>query len=316
MASGEIVGVKLKIKLMRSHSLDSLDGGIGSVAAAATMLFVIWLGAAIIVLGPVSTLQQALKSSRVIAALDSHLPPVTTVLGSLNKLIDPNGFPQVFRGLEPSPANTALPNLGSFNSVVANARASVVKVAGTGCGGIVEGSGFVYSKGRVATNAHVVAGVRAPKVLDANGTHDTKLVFLDTNTDLAVLQVEGLAGKPLALNLANQPNGTPAVVLGYPGGGQFDAQAAALVERFSALGRNIYGQGSTVRDVYSLKAKVIPGNSGGPVLDANGQVIGVVFATSTTYNDIGYALTSHQVVNDLNIGASADSAVKTGSCSE
>jgi S1-C subfamily serine protease len=316
MTIGEVGGVRLKERLLTNHPLDRFDGSLGSVMGVATLLFAIWLGASILVLGPANGLQQELKNSRILAALDGSLPPATQVLSTINKLIDPNGFPQVFKGLEPSPGSTRVPSLGSLNSAVASASPSVVKVEGAGCGGIVEGSGFVISDGRIVTNAHVVAGVARPKVLDANGIHNTQVVWFDANVDLAVLKASDLAGKPLKLTSAEQPADTPGVVLGYPGGGDFDAQPAAVISHFNAYGRNIYGQGTTVRDIYSLRAKIIPGNSGGPLVGADGTVLGIVFATSTTYNNVGYALTGNQVAGELAQAERSTTTYSTGSCSE
>jgi S1-C subfamily serine protease len=317
MSVGEALGIRLKQRLVRIESLDTFDGGLGSVMAVATLLFAIWLGASILVLGPVNGLQQSLRNSRILSALDARLPPATKLLGSLNKLVDPNGFPQVFRGLEPNPNTSGtVPSLGSLNPVVAAARPSVVKVEGTGCGGIVEGSGFVIRSDEIVTNAHVVAGVPSPKVIDANGIHNTRVIWFDPNVDIAVLQVSNLAGKPLVLTSAEQPSNTPGVVLGYPGGGNFDAQPAAVINHFAAYGRNIYGQSSTTRDVYSLHAKVIPGNSGGPLVGTDGTVLGIVFATSTAYNNVGYALTGHQVAGELQTAERSNTTYSTGSCSE
>jgi S1-C subfamily serine protease len=174
----------------------------------------------------------------------------------------------------------------------------------------------VIKEDEIATNAHVVAGVKSPKVVDSNGIHNTRVVWFDPDVDLAVLQVSNLAGKPLAVNSSEQGGNTPGVVLGYPGGGDFNAQPAAIIDHFTALGRNIYGQGATTRDVYSLKAQIIPGNSGGPLIGSDGQVLGIVFATSTTYNDVGYALTGHQVAGELATAERSNSTVGTGSCSE
>ncbi len=316
MTLGEVAGLRLKQHLIARPSVDRLDRGFGSLMAIATMLFAIWLGASILVLGPVSGFQQSLKHSHILSTLNTNLPPATKLLSSLNKLVDPNGFPQVFRGLEPNPGNTPVPSIGSLDPVVAAARASVVKVEGTGCGGIVEGSGFVFAADHIATNAHVVAGVAAPKVIDQNGIHDTRVVWFDPGVDLAILQVSQLAGKPLSLVASDQAAGTPGVVLGYPGGGDFNAQPAAVIDHFTAYGRDIYGQGTTTRDVYSLRAKVIPGNSGGPVVGADGRVLGIIFATSTTYDTVGYALTGHQVASELSQAATATKRVGTGSCSE
>jgi len=317
MTLGEIAGIRIKQKLMRSHPLDTFDGSFGSVMAAITVLFAFWLGASILVLGPSGGLQQSLKNSRILSSLNTHLPPATSLLSSLNRLIDPNGFPEVFKGLEPNPNTSVdIPSLGSLGPVVQKAQASVVKVEGTGCGGIVEGSGFVVADGRIATNAHVVAGVISPKVIDQNGIHNTRVVWFDPDVDLAVLQVSDLAGKPLKINASEQPSNTPGVVLGYPGGGSFNAQAAAIIDHFSAYGRNIYDQGNTVRDIYSVHAHIIPGNSGGPVVGANGDVLGIVFATSTTYNNVGYALTGHQVADELVTAEQSTTTRGTGSCSE
>jgi len=317
MTVGEMLGMRAKAKLMQNKYLDISDGWLGSAIAGITMLFALWLGASILVLGPTSGFQQELKSSRILTSLDSHLPPATQLLSSLNKLIDPNGFPQVFRGFEPNPQGAAhVPDLGTLTPVVKAAQASVVKVEGTGCGGIVEGSGFVISNDEIATNAHVVAGVSSPKVVDGNGIHNTQVVLFDPNVDLAVLRVKNLAGKPLKITATDQPGDTPGVVLGYPGRGGFSAEPAAIIDHFTALGRNIYGRGNTARDVYSLRAKVIPGNSGGPVIGTDGTVLGVVFATSTAYNNVGYALTGHQVAGELTAAAQNTTTVATGACSE
>lgn len=317
MTIGEIVGIRIKERLMHSHSLDTFDGGLGSIMAIATTLFAVWLGASILVLGPSTGLQQSFNNSRILSSLNNALPPATSLLSSLNKLINPNGFPEVFRGLEPSPGGATIPSLGSFNSAVEADRASVVKVEGTGCGGIVEGSGFIVKTGEIATNAHVVAGVANPKIIDENRTvHSTRVVWFDPDVDLAVLQVQGLGGKPLPINSTEQPADTPAAVLGYPGGGDFNAQAGAVIDHFSAYGRNIYGQGTTARDVYSVHAHIIPGNSGGPLIGKDGSVLGIVFATSTTYNNVGYALTGHQVASELAVAEQSNTTRDTGTCSE
>lgn len=318
MSIGELLGREAKFKLNHVHLLDRFDGVLGSIMGAATTLFGIWLIASILVLGPAGGFQQALKSSRILASLDAGLPPATSLLGSLNKLIDPNGFPQVFRGLEPNPSTpVTVPELGAFDSVVQAAEPSIVKVEGTGCGGIVEGSGFISAPNDVVTNAHVVAGVANPKVIDSNGeVHDTRVVWFDSDVDLAVLRVGSLPGRPLAIDATEQPTNTPGVVLGFPGGGNFNAQPAAVIEHFTALGRNIYGQGSTSRDVYSLRAHIIPGNSGGPLLSRNGDVLGIVFATSTTYNNVGYALTGQQVASEIATANRSNTTYSTGACSE
>ena len=150
--------------------------------------------------------------------------------------------------------------------------------------------------GLVVTNAHVIAGIPAPVVVDRSGPHQTTVVLFDPSYDLAVMRVGGLTEPPLVLDPANAPRGTQSSVLGYPGGGPFTAMAAGVMAEFEAEGRDIYGQGLTVRNVYEIQAVVRPGNSGGPLVLPGGKVIGVVFSRSTTNGDIGYALTSPGVL--------------------
>jgi S1-C subfamily serine protease len=89
-----------------------------------------------------------------------------------------------------------------------------------------------------------------------------------------------------------------------------------ILESFTATGRDIYNQGNTKRSVYSLKADVRQGNSGGPLITTDGTVAGVIFAESTTYEDVGYALTMEQVLTALNQAKDRTQSVATGSCAQ
>jgi S1-C subfamily serine protease len=191
-----------------------------------------------------------------------------------------------------------------------------VKIEGKGCGGIIEGSGFVASSDEVITNAHVVAGVSQVFVADEGGNHKAKVIMFDPNLDMAVLQVNGLSGAALRMQAQTAAVGTAAAVLGYPEGGGFTAKPAAILESFTATGRNIYNSGQTKRDIYSLKGDVQQGNSGGPLIDSDGDVIGVVFAKSTSYNNVGYALTMQQIISEFNFVHGSTASVTTGSCAE
>jgi len=243
------------------------------------------------------------------------LPSAPSFVTKLGRLINPNGFPQVFSGLEPSTSkNVALPDLGEFNAALRKTAPSVVKIEGRGCGGIVEGSGFVAADGIVVTNAHVVAGVASPYIVDNDGRHTATAIWFDPDLDLAVLRASGLAGAPLAMSAEPLRNGADAAVLGFPAGGDFSAKAAKIIEQFMANGRNIYDQGNTVRDVYEVKADIIPGNSGGPLIDQQGTVRGVVFAQSTTYDKVGYVLAMQKVIADVLQAEARNQVVGTGSC--
>lgn len=316
LTAGEYLGVHLKHKVV-VRRINLFDNGLGSVLGVISFLVSVWLTAAIITALPFPSLQTDFHDSRIIGALNRLLPNAPTVIADLGNLIDPNGFPQVFIGNEPTPrTNVNLPSLGSLQAAVNRDKDSVVKVEGQGCGGIVEGSGFVVGSNLVATNAHVVAGIRHPYVQDANGTHSTTVIWFDPNLDFAVLRVSNLSGQSLVISNGHVSPGTPAAVLGYPGGGPLTAGPAAVLDEFTASGRNIYGRGNTERDVYEIQANVIPGNSGGPLVAKDGTVIGVVFAESTAYQHVGYALTTSRVTTAINQAAAQDQPVGTGRCAE
>ena len=317
MTIGEFFGLRLKNKFEKVGLIKKVDRAFGSVLAVISILAAVWLGAAIFNKVPVIGLQQQIRGSRIVTTLNSMLPSAPTVIAQIGHFINPNGFPQVFTGLEPRLQTDApLPELGELRPAVEHARASVVKVTGEGCGGIVEGTGFVAADGLIITNAHVVAGVPNPLVIDSAGNHDAQVVWFDTKLDLAVLRTNGLAGVPLALNNASVAQGSKGVVLGYPGGAGFTASPAVVLETFTATGRDIYNQDTTERSVHSVKADIRQGNSGGPLVAADGSVIGVVFAESTTYPDVGYTLTMDQVIQALHQAKNNTSSVSTGACAQ
>ncbi|HSX34800.1 MAG TPA: MarP family serine protease [Candidatus Saccharimonadales bacterium] len=314
---GEYVGLRLKFVIGDGNIADRLDRIFGSALAGVTLLAAIWLGTAVFRNVPDSLWQQQIRSSRIVGFLNGQLPSAPNVLTSIGHFIDPNSFPQVFTGIEPSVETDApLPDMGTLNKAVTASRPSVVKVEGKGCGGIIEGTGFVAGAHEVVTNAHVVAGVRQPFVADQNGVHRATVISFDPDLDVAVLRTSDLAGKPLNILTQTASNGTAAAVLGYPGGGGFTATPAAILESFTALGRNIYNQGQTRRDIYSIKSSIEQGNSGGPVIAEDGSVIGLVFAKSTTYGNVGYALTMQPVASEINNVRGSNTPVSTGSCAD
>jgi S1-C subfamily serine protease len=288
----------------------------GSIIGIASLLLVVWLSAPAVSSLPSLGLQTAVTDSHIIRGLNAILPSSPNIIARLGKLVDPNGFPQVFTGTEPAPTTATPPTAAGIAVAVQKDQASVVKIEGEGCGGIVDGSGFVISSDLVDTNAHVIAGIEHPTVLDANGRHAAVPIWFDPNLDFAVLRVSDLAAAPLHLTNTTVDPGTPGAVLGYPGGGSFNADTAAVIDHFIASGRNIYDQASTDRDVYSVNADIIPGNSGGPLVTIDGTVIGIVFAESTTYAHTGYALTMPQINKEIIQAKMSDQPVSTNQCAE
>jgi len=310
---GEYAGVHIKYRWLNER-FNAYDNSLGSVLSVLALLISIWLMAAVINNLPYQGLKTSLQHSRIISGLNQVLPPAPGVIASLSRLINPNGFPAVFIGNEPVPSpKVDLPALGDLASAVNADKTSVVRLKGEGCGGIVAGSGFVIDKDLVATNAHVVAGISHPFVQDINATHRATVVWFNPDLDFAVLRVGSLAGKPLTLASYEVDKGTPAAVLGYPGGGDFQADPAAVLSSIRAIGRNIYDSGRTVRNVYEVQAEIEHGNSGGPLIAKNGDVIGVIFAESTSYDHVGYALESNRLLSEI-AQARHHRPVSTGRC--
>jgi S1-C subfamily serine protease len=239
----------------------------------------------------------------VVAAIAVVIPVVTGPLGV------PPGSRQH--------AASTWPIHGSANAPTGD-RASIVKITGwakTTCDRRLEGSGFVVSPRHVLTNAHVVAGMtNGPYVGHGTGSAlPARVVLFDWNTDVAILYVPGLDAPPLRF-AGRAARGSGAVVAGYPKNGGFRAVAARVASQWSANGPNIYRTGQVIRAIYAVRARVEPGNSGGPLLAKNGKVYGVIFAASTNARDTGFALTASAVGPDVRRGARATTPVSTRGC--
>ncbi len=233
--------------------------------------------------------------------------------------MDTGGFPDVFGGLDPTrvkqvdPPDSAL----AGSAVVRAAHSSVVKVLGSAapCNRMIEGSGFLFAPGHVLTNAHVVAGTRGPLTVEQDGEgHRGRVVAYDSARDLAVVYVPDLAGPVLPFASTVAVTNDDAIILGYPLDGDFDAQSARIRDSGDIRGPDIYNDTTVVRNVYTLRGLVRNGNSGGPLLDTHGRVLGVIFAAAADDGDIGFALTLTEVNPVAQAGRNATEPVDTGGC--
>lgn len=311
---GRIVG-NLAFHSVHRGVFGSIDSALGVIVAVVASLLFAWLLANTLVNSSSLSLNSSIDKSRIIRSLDSVLPAPPSVFSRVQSFLSAEGFPPVFAQLAPALAGpVALPDDADVQQAVDRAGASTVKIVGDGCGRIQEGSGFVVSPGVVVTNAHVVAGIVHPMVEADGVSHATTVIAFDPSFDLAVMRVTGLDEPALQLDPEQVNRGAKAAVLGYPGGGPFSAGAAGLMAEFEAQGRDIYGQGLTVRNVYEIQAVVRPGNSGGPLVLPSGEVIGVVFSRSTTNGDIGYALASPGVLTRVLHAEVTSRTVATGAC--
>ncbi len=307
-------GIVLNRSLEKVH-LGTVDSMIGAAVSVLATLLGVWIIAAIAVNAPFAVVSAQVADSAIVKAVDKVMPPAPSLFAKVDRLMGSAGFPPVFASIPPQLAGpVALPTAAEVAAVFSRVSASVVKVEGLGCGQIQEGSSFVIAKGYVLTNAHVVAGIANPVLIDSSGDHPATVVFFDPELDVAVLYSPSLADPVLHFDSAQQSRGTEAVVLGYPEGGPLTYGSAGIMATFDATGRDIYGQGLTNRLVYQVEAIIRPGNSGGPLVGLDGQVLGVVFSRSTTNPEVGFALAATEVSATVSPVLGRTAKVSTGSC--
>jgi S1-C subfamily serine protease len=312
-AIGWVIGSKFWA-LARQSVFGVADSIAGTFVSILAVLLATWFVAFNLVNGPVPSVSRQIRNSAVIRGLDSFMPRPPSVLAEVRQFLNRFGFPEVFADLPPAPG-TPVDVPRNIRGIVNDAAPSTVQILGPACGAVQEGSGFVAAQHYVITNAHVVAGVRSPQVRFPGGGSQLGVpVVFDPRLDLAILYVLDTPAPPLHLDAEEVDRGTPGAVLGYPGGGPFDPEPAAVRRELHAVGRDIYGNSVVERNVYELQARVRPGNSGGPFVLKNGVVAGVVFAASTTEGNVGYALTSSEVIPRLREARGQTRPVSTRGC--
>jgi S1-C subfamily serine protease len=313
---GRTAGSYSNMTLRRLH-LGSVDAALGVGVAVIAVLLSSWLVASLIS-SPNSRftwLSSAVARSDILHSVDRVLPQVPPVFQDLQNYLNEQGFPQVFSTLTPpTTGSVTTPNDAATRALASPAILSTVKILGAACGDEQEGSGFVVGHGLVVTNAHVVAGENATQVVVNGSSYGATVVLFDPKFDLAVLRTGTPLGPFLSIDPDQVPRGTQAAILGYPEDGPLTIGSAGVSEVVTAVGRDIYNKGAVTRGVYALQATVRPGNSGGPVVIAGGEVVGVVFSRSTVYPDMGYALTSPGVLARVRQAESRQAPVSTQSC--
>lgn len=285
-ASGVLIGAFLAIALegvgfrlrerMRAERLTRVADGIGgALLLVALALGVAWVfGTVALNSAGVKNrdLREAVQGSEVLTALNETFPPSGSFLNALRR-IDPT--PDV-KGPE---ANVRAPDRGVLRDPeVKGSALSVVRILGTACGLGVQGSGWVAAPGIIVTNAHVVAGSDDTTIsVNGGGTFDAVVVHYEPRNDLAVLRVEGLSEEPLEIERRPR-RGVSAGAIGYPENGPLTVTASRLGRTGLVDSQDSYGRGPLRRLMTPFRGDVRPGNSGGPIVDTDGHVLGTVFA--------------------------------------
>ncbi len=312
LASG-LQGLGTRARMfLRLPGLQLVDGLFGALLTASVALGIAWIVGAVALQSANSpVLRSDIQRSAILKELDGILPPSGPFLHALAR-IDP--LPSV-RGPE---ADVAAPPRGIVAAPhVRDAARSVVKVLGTACGLGIEGSGWVAAPDIVVTNAHVVAG-ESDTTVQVGGNPpglDAQVIDFDPHDDIAILRVPGLDEPPLKL-ASNPQSGTAAAILGYPLDGTFDSEPGRIGQTETVSTEDAYGNGPVSRSITSLRGRVRPGNSGGPMIDKGGQVVATVFAaiTGSSTGAGGFAVPNGLVAHELSKSASRTRAVSTQAC--
>jgi S1-C subfamily serine protease len=309
----EGLGVRAR-SVLRFPGLRQVDGVLGAVLTACIGLGIAWIAGALAMqtTGSVS-LRRDLQQSAILKELNQLLPPSGPILNALAK-VDP--LPSV---TGPA-ANVPPPTTGILGAHgVRRSFGSVVRIVGTACGLGIEGSGWAAGGDLVVTNAHVVAGEGDTTVQPGGGPPNLSahVIGFDVHDDVAILSVPGLDRRALTLAADPRP-GEAAAILGYPLDGPFTATPGRIGPTQPVSTQNAYGQGPVLRSIQSIRGLVRPGNSGGPLVNAAGQVVGTVFASITGGNVAsggdGLAVPNTIVRRQLNVARSRIRVVSTGQC--
>lgn len=304
---------------MNARTADAVGG---TFVSATSLLIVAWFFGSLVANSDFKPLRTQVKGSSIINGINGMMPArAQTWFTSFQGFVRGSEFPQVFNGLGgesvvqvPPPDESVLKTRG-----LRIAKNSIVKVVSTApqCQRRIEGTGFVFAPQHIMTNAHVVAGARgASLVATMNGaTTRGRVVLYDPKRDIAILYVPGLRAP--ALRFAREARvRDDAIIAGFPKNQPFTTGAARIRARQTARGPDIYHSGQVSREIYALRGKVEPGNSGGPLLSTDGRVYGVIFAAALDTPSTGYALTADEVTPDARVGAQSTTPVSTQNCSD
>ncbi len=328
VALGEATGVYFGRRIrdrIRGEGTLKVDSALGAGVQAIAVVIAAWLIALPLASTSFTGLTQGVRGSQVLAGVDSVMPAAARQLpAELRQILDSSGFPDVVSPFSRTPVGPVGPPDSALadSQVVRDVRPSVLKVRGRApsCSKALEGTGFVVAPQRVMTNAHVVAGTSSTSVEVTRRSGATRqlsatVISYDPQIDVAVLDVPGLDADPLQFSPDAAGAGDDAIILGYPLDGPYTITPGKVRERIRLRGPDIYDQGSVTRDVYTVRAVVRSGNSGGPMIAPDGRVLGVVFGAALDDSETGFVLTAEQVAGALNSAADGSTReVETGDC--
>ncbi|MEO5576475.1 MAG: MarP family serine protease [Gaiellaceae bacterium] len=300
-----MAGKAIRTTLFALPPLRFLDSLGGLVLGAAAGVAIVWVAGAVALHTPGQRqLREEVQRSRILGEINERVPP-SRLLDAIARvdpfLAIPGPEPRV---APPNPALLASPGVQA-------ARDSVFRVTGSACGLGVSGSSWAATPNLVVTNAHVVAGMKDPRVDRNDGEYrDAIVVAFDPRDDIAVLRVAGLGAKPL--ESVAPVAGQSVAILGFPESGPFSAAAGRIGQTSVVVTEDAYNRGPVRRLITTLRGEVRHGNSGGPAVDIRGRVHTTIFASRVGVEGQGYGVPTELVREEL--AAAGARAVSTGPC--
>ena len=301
----ESFALGLRERVVRRPFLNAADGAGGAALIASVALGLAWVFGAVLLHAPSTARMRAdIQQSLILRSLNDVLPPSGPLLNALDR-VDP--APTVLGPAAPVAAPDA--KIASDPDVL-SAGDSVVRVLSTACGLGIEGSGWAVEPEIVVTNAHVVAGSDDTTVTTQDGVElDAVPVYYEPRQDLALLRV-GAPLPPLPIG-AQREEGEDGAVLGYPENGPYSLSPARIGETRETISEDSYGNGPVERTIVAMSGMVRSGNSGGPLVNQRGDVVGTVFAATTSGPRGGFAIPAEQVRQALH---NTSEGIGTGPC--
>jgi len=318
VVEGIVAAFAMKLrKKITNATINKTDKIVGSAIAGILSLVGAWLLGSTLGNLPAKSVASAVRESAIIRVLNNIAPPPLSITAEISRLLRNSGFPEVFAALNPSLAPGVEPppeSLAGDQEILAAAEITY-KIESKGCNGLVDGSGFPIGSDMLVTAAHVVAGTRDTQVLPATDRRSYKgtVIYMDTDKDIAIIRVS-LPGKVFFVEDEHAARNTDGAAIGYPGGGKRKISPARVRSRTQARGYDIYSQGTVTRTIYVLHAEVRQGNSGGPLVDTDGRIRGMVFAASREDPNESYALAENEIFRAVDRARGKTQQVDTGRC--
>lgn len=314
---GLALGLVLHERINGSRSVGHRDRVAGGLVGGLGVLLVVWLIAPALVKVDGWPAREA-RDSAIVQAVHDLAPPPPDTSSAFGGLVEGDFTGLISPDADNSPTFGAPPAASPLgDAATRRVTESTVKITGRACDRIQEGTGFVADIDLVLTNAHVVAGESRTEIETADGRHlPATVVVFDPQSDVAALRVD-VGANPLPRVDDTHVLDVEGAVFGHPNGGDLVIRPARVGQVFpDTTGKDIYRRDDTSRTVLGLASQLEPGDSGAPLVNAGGAVVGMAFAIDPHHPDVAYALAIDELAPVIDQARGLDQPVATSDCLE